>query len=174
MLSPPGTCVICASKSLSHIQEPPAARKKSHALKKPRLRKASTISSGGLGASIAAPNLAGNIRPLPMDGPILLAKQSIAKIAQSMCKPLVALRIQKKVGPSGPNPCGPRMDGATCVRRLLPSPSRRSMNHHQMHLDSAVVPLAQTCQRLSERSKRLRTSRVLIVPSKTAGRAHAN
>lgn len=80
----------------------------------------------------------------------------------------------KKVGPSGPSPCGPRMDGATCVRRLLPSPSRRSMNHHQMHLDSAVSPLAQTCQRLSERSKRLRTSGVLIGPSKTAGRAHAN
>lgn len=36
------------------------------------------------------------------------------------------------------------------------------------------LPLAQTCQRLSERSKRLRTSRVLIGPSKTAGRAHAN
>lgn len=80
----------------------------------------------------------------------------------------------KKVGLSGPSPCGPQMDGATCVRRLLPSPSKRSMSHHQMHLDSAVVPLAQTCQRLSEQSKRLRTSRVLIGPSKTAGRAHAN
>lgn len=123
---------------------------------------------------IAAPDLAGNIRPLPIGGPVLLAEQSIAKIAQSMCKPLVALRIQKTVGPSGPSPCGPQMDGATCVRRLLPSPSRRSMSHHQMHLDSAVVPLAQTCQRLSEQSKRLRTSRVLIGPSKTAGRAHAN
>ena len=36
------------------------------------------------------------------------------------------------------------------------------------------LPLAQTCQHLSEQSNRLRTSRVLIVPSKTAGRAHAN
>lgn len=107
---------------------------------------ARVISKRGAGRVVrrqtAAPNLAGNIRPLPTGGPVLLAEQPIAKIAQSMCKPLVALRIHG----------------------MAP----------QMHLDSAVVPLAQTCQRLSERSKRLRTSRVLIGPCKTAGRAHAN
>ena len=107
---------------------------------------ARVISKRGAGKvvrrQIAAPNLAGNIRPLPTGGPVLLADQPIAKIAQSMCKPLVALHI----------------------RGMAP----------QMHLESAVVPLAQTCQRLSERSKRLRTSRVLIGPNKTAGRAHMN
>lgn len=78
-------------------------RERSHTHRRSRgFGRRPTISSGGLGASIAAPNLAGNIRPLPMDGPILLAKQSIAKIAQSMCKPLVALRIQKRLALPGP------------------------------------------------------------------------